>query len=126
MGEFEEKLGAILSNPQAMSQIMSIANSLGESEPTDASHISAANAENDTANTSGLNSFEADSLNMIGALMNIYNQNDDQKVALLNALKPFVKEKRYSKVDKAIQIARLTNVAKTALEIFRAKEGDDV
>ena len=58
----------------------------------------------------------------IASLLNEYNNNDDQRVALLRALKPFVKEQRYAKLDKAIQITKLSHMARMALELFRSQE----
>ena len=46
--------------------------------------------------------------------------------ALLNALKPFVKEQRYAKIDKAVQIAKLSRMIRMALDMFRAKEDGNV
>jgi len=56
--------------------------------------------------------------------MQEYRSEDDGRIALLNALRPFVKEKRYAKVDKAIQIARLSRLIRVALDVF--KGGDHV
>ena len=48
-----------------------------------------------------------------------YNRTDDKKTALLLALRPFVKEERYAKVDRAVQIARLSRVIRVAFDVFR-------
>ena len=45
-------------------------------------------------------------------------------MALLNALRPFVREERYAKLDKAIQIARLSRLIRSALDLFRAAKED--
>ena len=50
-----------------------------------------------------------------------YGRQDDDKVALLTALRPFVKEKRYAKIDRAVQIARMSRMIRVALEAFRQK-----
>ena len=47
---------------------------------------------------------------------------DDRRVALLTALRPFVREQRYAKLDKAIQIARLSRLIRSGLDLFRAKK----
>ena len=47
---------------------------------------------------------------------------DDRRTALLNALRPFVKEERYAKLDKAIQIAKLSRLIRSGLELFRAQK----
>ena len=52
-----------------------------------------------------------------------YQREDDKKTALLTALRPFVKEERYDKLDRAIQIARLSRVIRVALEEL-GREGE--
>ena len=58
--------------------------------------------------------------------MSQYHNNDDNRVALLSALRPFVKEKRYAKLDKAIQIAKLSRLIRMALELLRLREDPHV
>lgn len=122
MGDFEEKLESILNNPQAMSQIMSLAQSLGGS-----SNQSEAQPTESPPSTSD-SGFQMDPrlLTGIASLLTQYNSNDDQRVALLQALKPFVKEQRYAKLDKAIQITKFSRMARMALELFRSEEDDHV
>ena len=52
------------------------------------------------------------------------NNDNNNTVALLIALQPFLREERHAKVDKAIQIAKLSRLIRIALESFR-KGGDD-
>ena len=66
--------------------------------------------------------------NMLSAAAGLLGQfnsgDDDRRVALLTALRPFVREQRYGKLDKAIQIARLSRLIRSGLDLFRAgKEG---
>ena len=127
MGDFEEKLEHILNDPQAMSQIMSLAQSLGASAPAQAAPPPPAQPQSSPLSTAdpGLQ-LDPKLMNGIFSLLSQYNSNDDQRVALLNALRPFVKEQRYAKLDKAIQIAKLSRMARMALELFRSKEDDHV
>lgn len=124
MGDFENKLESILNNPNAMSQIMALAQSLGTSDQEPAEPVSTAPAS--APNPNSAFPLDPDLLNNVALLFNQYNQNDDQRIALLNALRPFVKEHRYAKLDKAIQIAKLSRLARTALELFRTKEAPNV
>jgi len=52
-----------------------------------------------------------------------YSAGDDQKTALLNALKPFLREERREKIDKAVQIARLSRVVRVALQLLKEEGG---
>ena len=44
--------------------------------------------------------------------------------ALLAALRPYVREERYAKLDKAIQIAKLSRLIRSGLDLFRARKED--
>lgn len=132
MSEFEDKLQSILGNPEAMGQIMSIAQSI-----TGNSNESGASSEEDPAPPESSDPAAGDALSMLGnldprlvrmgmRLLSEYNSSDDRKVALLTALQPFVREERYAKVDKAIQIAKLAHIIRVALDTFRKGDGDDV
>ena len=120
MAEFEEKLSSILSNPQAMGQILSIAKSMtSEGEPP---------PQEETPEDSPLSALgEVDPrILQIGLrLFSEYSSSDNQKVALLQALKPFLSEKRLKKVDKAIQIGKLSRVMSTAYRLFKEEGGGE-
>ena len=49
------------------------------------------------------------------------NSGDDNKQRLLQAMEPYLSEKRRGKVDKALKIARLARIAKAAM----GEEGGD-
>lgn len=156
MAEFEEKLGAILNDPQAMSQIMALAQSLGgnSSKNGEKQTISAVSAPSFPA-TSLPPSSSADeaqeaafepvtfdepqeseenspfsSLNLDPKMLEMgmkaisaYQDPNNAKAALLQALRPFVKEERYKKVDKAVQIARISKAIRVVLDGFKGGEG---
>lgn len=126
MDDFEEKLERILSNPQAMEQIMSLAQSLGSSAPDSDTTAPKASPEPSLAESLGLGALDP---RMITGMIQLLNQSRDgehDRVALLQALRPFVREQRYAKLDKAIQIARLSHLIRMALELFRTKEDSHV
>ena len=124
MGDFEEKLESILNNPQAMSQIMSLAQSLGGASEQPAPppyQQPSVSASEDSGQQ-----FDPQMLSGLLSLLNQYSSGEDQRTTLLNALRPFVKEQRHAKIDKVIQISKLSRMARMALELFRTKEGDHV
>lgn len=133
MNDLEAKLEQVLGNPQAMEQIMSLARSLGGASappsqreapsPPSASPPAPGGAP-DGSLENALGGLDPRILSGAAKLMTQYQGNDDERVALLNALRPFLKEQRYAKLDKAIQIAKLSRLIRMALEMFRAK-GDD-
>lgn len=121
MAEWEEKLGAILNDPQAMAQIMSIAQSLGggpgnggETPPP---------TQSDTAQVTEPPAPEPETPSLDPRLMAMgmrvlgaYQGQDNQRAALLQALRPYVKPERYAKVDKAVQIAKLAKAIRVGLD----------
>lgn len=155
MAEFEEKLGAILNNPQAMSQIMALAQSLGGNSPQSGEKqtVSAASAPSfptsslppststdeaqevvfepvtfsEAQESEEIPSFS--NLNLDPRLLEMgmkaisaYQDPNNAKAALLQALRPFVKEERYKKVDKAVQIARISKAIRVVLDGFKGGE----
>lgn len=138
MSDLEDKLGAILSNPDAMNQIMNLAQSLGggakqEPPPIPPAPNQDATAAPPAAQSSGAQGQGGDLFSALGQLdprlltmamrmFSEYNSNEDQRAALLNALRPFVKEERYAKLDKAIRISKLTRLIRIALDSFKTKE----
>ena len=149
MGELEEKLESILGNPQAMAQIMSLAQSLspggagqadapdqnpaeapppqaGEDAPQPAAAPASAGSGGGLGGLlGGLNALDPAMLSAAAGLIGQFaDGGDDKRTALLNALRPFVKEQRYAKLDKAIQIAKLSRLIRSGLELFRQRKED--
>ena len=122
MGEFEEKLDQILNNPQAMEQIMSIARSLGGSPPNPTDVRPEPNPCSTPIDSPGEGGFDPELLTSIMSLLAQSQHGSNERIALLQALRPFVKEQRYAKLDKAIQIARFSRLIRMALELFHTKE----
>lgn len=126
MSEFEDKLQSILGNPEAMGQIMSIAQAITgnkEEETAPAESATPATVETPASPFALLDGLDPRLLQIGARLLSEYNSTDDRKTALLSALRPFVKEERYAKVEKAIQIAKLSRVIRVALDAFR--KGDE-
>lgn len=146
MAEFEEKLNAILGNQEAMGQIMALARSLSggggraeANQPTVQSE-SSSDAEQpvyteDSRSASPtttsipdlsalLGQIDPSMLQMGMRLFQEYQGNDDKNAALLAALRPFLKEERRAKLDRALQIARVTRLIRVALGTMGGK-GED-
>ena len=65
-------------------------------------------------------------LRLATGLFQEYQGKNDRNVALLAALRPFLKEDRQTKLDKAMELARMTRLIRVALSTFGGKEGRDV
>ena len=106
MESMEEKLGAVLNNPQIMQQIMSMAQSLGAS-----STQSAVEEPQQSISMPDLNPA------MLQQVMSLASQTglDRNQKALLSALTPYLTQPRLQKLEKAMRAAKLANLATTAI-----------
>ena len=125
MADFEETLNQILSSPQAMEQIMSLAGSISGSLDQQEQSPPASGQEQPQALTpSPLSGADPALLGRFLPLLKAYQQgNDDDKTRLLEAMRPFLKPERAGKLDQAIRITRLSRVIRSAMELLRG-EGD--
>ena len=57
-------------------------------------------------------------------LFSAYSAQDDNKTALLSALKPLLRDERLSKLEKAEKVARMARVVRAAIAFW--KEGEEV
>ena len=137
MAEFEDKLNAILGNQEAMSQIMSLAHSLsggggplhnsGEGEPPSGQEPSEVEREPPTSAapqpdlSALLGQLDPGMLQMGMRLVQEYQGSDDRNAALLAALRPCLKEDRRAKLDRALEIARVTRLIRVALGAMGGK-----
>ena len=119
MSEWDEKLNSILSDPEAMSQIMSLAQSLsGQGEHAeDPSAEGTPVTETGPDEESGLpGGLDPELLRRIRPLMEQMNRPEsNETAAFLRALRPFLSEKRRDKVERAAQLARVIHLAKSFL-----------
>ena len=99
MSEMEEKLGAILGNPQMMQQIMSLAQSMNQAQEPPPEPPRAAQPEFDPA--------------MLARLAGLAGKSgtDSQQRALLSALSPYLSRERVSKLERAMRAAKMARLA---------------
>lgn len=104
MGEMEERIGAILNDPNMMQQIMSMAQSLAQNVPAQ----EPAQKEPSQGNT-GMN-FDPAMIQKIASLAGKANIDKDQH-SLLQALRPYLSAGRISKLEKAMRAAKMARMA---------------
>ena len=117
MAEFDDKLNSILSNPDAMAQIMQLAQSFsGESSspppgqpvppppPTSVNPLSALGNTDQKLIT-----------RLLPLIRELGGGQDSNARNLLCALSPYLKPERQAKVDRALQLARLFHVGRQFL-----------
>ena len=123
MAEFEEKLNNILSNPEAMSQIMQLAQSLGGGgePPPSAPPPPQPSAPPPSGGGGDLLSSLAGGLDpkwisrLLPLLQELGGQRDSNARNLLYALRPYLKSERQDKIERALQLARLFHLGKKFL-----------
>ena len=125
MAEFDEKLNSILSNPDAMAQIMQLAQSLSGGQeqpsappsppppPTPAPRQSAPAQDMLSSLAGGLDPKLLTRL--LPIIQELGGQQDSNARALLYALRPYLREDRQEKVERALQLARLFHLGKKFL-----------
>ena len=104
MDNMEEKLGAILNNPQLMQQIMTMASNLSgtqEEKPKETP-------------IPPIPDFDPAMIQKIMGLARNLRVNEHQQNLLL-ALRPYLSDGRIQKLEKAMRAAKLANVASAAL-----------
>lgn len=146
MADLEQQLNAILSDPSAMEQIFSLAQSItgappaqpeGDTAPPppaaqqnappfDLSALSGLIQGMGGGNGGGLGMLKDLDPQLIQKALSLYttyNSGDEQRQALLAALRPFLKEERRGQLDRAIELTRFSRLARIALTLWKEQGG---
>ena len=115
MNDWEEKLNALLSDPDAMAQVVGMAQTLSQQFGSGAPQR-AAQSEPSGDPLGALGSIDPALLTrLIPVLQQMDRRESSEASAFLYALRPFLKPSRRDKVDRACQLARIIHLAKTFL-----------
>lgn len=109
MDDMESKLGAILSNPDMMSQIMSMAQKLGGGDPAPPPP-----PPPQPIIPNFPEGLDMGMLMKVAGMANSANIDGNQK-ALLIALRPYLVPERIGKLEKAMRAAKLAGMASSIL-----------
>ena len=111
MSEMEEKLGAILNNPQMMQQIMSLAQTMNQSTPSEP------RKEEPPQQSSAPSALPNLDLGMVQKLSGLARQSgvDNNQQALLRALSPYISRERVAKLERAMRAAKMARAASAFL-----------
>ena len=121
MADLDEKLNALLSDPGSMAQIMQMAQQL--SATMGSSPEAAAPAQQPPAPPTPpaalpqppLGGLDPQVLARFLPLLQEYSRSNSQTMQLLYALRPFLKESKQDKVERAARLARLIHLGKKFL-----------
>ncbi len=137
MGELEDRIGSLLSDPEQLAQLRAMAQSImgglspeasaegGAAAPKDNAAPQEKNFQSDNAASLGksFQSGNAASLGKIGALLRGGPGGGNPRLAALEALAPCLGEKRREKLARAMRLARVLRLAQAGL---LSAEGRDV
>ena len=119
MAEFDDKLNSILSNPDAMAQILQLAQSLsGGTEPSpQASPPPPASppAGGDPLFALGGGLDPKLLMRLLPLVQELGSSRDSNARQLLYALRPYLKEERQETIERALQLARLFHIGRKFL-----------
>ena len=130
MAEFDDKLNSILSNPDAMAQIMQLAQSIsggGDSaaatppppQPQPAAQTFSPQQAAPPGNTSPLSALGNMDPKLMMKLLPLIQElgsgQDSDARRLLYALSPYLKPERQEKIERALQLARLFHIGRQFL-----------
>ena len=110
MDELEEKLGNILSNPQMMQQIMSMAQSMGMQN--------SGKQDSPARQESAFPDIDIATIQKISGLAQKSNI-DKREQALLRALGAYLSKDRIGKLEKAMRAAKIAKFASASINLKR-------
>ena len=112
MSEIEEKLGQILSNPQMMQQIMSLAQAMNASQPQKQEPTPPPKPPQPT-----VPAIPDIDPNLLRSLSSMTRQGgiDQNQQALLKALSPYLSQSRVNKLERAMRAAKMAGLASAFL-----------
>ena len=126
MSELENKLNTLLADPEAMAQVMNLAQSLQSQLGGDAG-AAPPPTETPAPPSAPLGDLlggidPALLTRLLPVVQQLNRRESSEAAALLYALRPFLRTERQEKVERAVQLARLFHLAK----VFFTKGGLDV
>ena len=115
MDDLEQKIQSVLSDPEQMQQVLNMARALGvsipESEEPKAREQETSPPVQNIPPQAGVDALSEP----VSQLLQQAGKLEKRQENLLNALKPFLKPNRREKIDRAMQVARLSHLAGYAL-----------
>ena len=115
MSELDEKLNALLSDPGSMAQIMQLAQQLSGSMGGDTAQHAAASAAASPPPPAPLGGIDPQTIARYLPLLQELTRDTSQTTQLLYALRPFLKDGKQDKVERAARLARLITIGKRFL-----------
>ena len=116
MGELDEKLNSLLSDPDSMSQIMHLAQQisggLGSQEQPPPPKPASPDPPKETASGSFSGGLDPALAARLLPLLQEYGQTNTPAMELLHALRPYLKAEKQEKIQRAAKLAHLIHIGK--------------
>ena len=135
MADLEDKIKNLLESPDGMAQILKTAQTLFGAGSTEENEVTVENTDEQQTEVHSLlpvnsDSVEPDLLDSIDPkvvttamqIMGEYRKSDDRRIQLLHALRSYFKDEDQVHITKAIQIVKLSKVAKQAFRSMREED----
>lgn len=122
MAELENIIESVMSSPESMNRIMDVIGLLGgggDKKPAEKEEEKA--LRESSVNLDG--NFDPALLGKVMSLVSGFNDESDRRIRLLSAMRPYLKSEDAYHIDRAIQIVKLSRVAKSVFGDF-LKKGD--
>lgn len=115
MAELENIIEGLMSSPESIGKIMDVVKMFGGNDAEQGKK------EEKTAPVLSLpdiGGFDSDMVSKVMELVRDYNADGDRRIRLLGAIRPYLKTEDGIHIDRAIQIVKLSYVAKSVLKNF--------
>lgn len=108
MGELEERINSVLNDPGQLAEITKLAQSImGGGQESQKENVDSSVS----AGLMGQLGLDGETVSRIGRLLGNAGGEKSRSQALLEAMKPYLSDKRRDKMDKALKLARLAKLA---------------
>ena len=117
MAELENIIESVMSSPESMGKIMDIVKMLGgnETDKTAPKNETPISFPDKSEQNSG---FDPAMVSKILELLEKFNADDDRRIRLLGAIRPYLKDEDSYHIDRAIHIVKLSRVAGSVFSDF--------
>ena len=127
MDDFAEKISALLSNPESLEKVKSIASMISNNNAeTPANDLLDSQAPNKNESPDGLDSLlgniDPALLLKLTSMLSGGHDKNDPKVHLLTSLRPFLGEERRNSLDTALNLLKFSKIALLFTDGFGKKE----
>ena len=123
MDGIEDKLQKLLNDPEALGAVMNMAKGLTGGASGGGDERPSVRGEENGGLSSLLNGMDPATISKVMGLVGEYTRGDDRRTKLLEALKPYVRDERRGKLDRASNLVKIARTAGAALGSFRKGDG---